>query len=197
MEEEASKIMRLIFVILFVCYGSKMFVTRDSHIYRGDGYSIEFPEDWLDYEKVNPERRRKRKKKFAVEDRDKPKTVTYVTEEVDTDSGAYAASMSISSLKLSTAAWLDDEWGQIVFSIMEQGNRIIDKGQVLIDEEKSKWVFYESPPHLNAVTFEFYIITEGNMFYKISYTALRNKFDVYRPAFEKAKDTMKIKKGLF
>lgn len=197
MDEEATKIMRMIFIILFVCYALKLYLTRGAHIHRGDGYSIEFPEGWLDYEKVSPDRRRKRKKKFSVEDRDKPKTVTYVTEEVDTESGAYAASMSISSLKLSTAAWLEDEWGKIVMSVATQGNRIIDKGQVLIDEEKSKWIFYESPPHMNAVTFEFYIITEGNMFYKISFTALRNKFDVYRPVFEKSKDTMKIKKGLF
>lgn len=196
MEEEANKIMRIIFIILFLCYGMKLFFTRGSHIHRGDGYSIEFPVGWSDYEKVNPDRRRK-KKKFSIEDRDKPKTVTYVTEEVDTESGAYAASISISSLKLETAAWLEDEWGKIVHSVASQGNRIIDKGQVLIDEEESKWVFYESPPQLNSVTFEFYIITEGNMFYRITYTALRKTFDKYRPVFEKSKDTMKIKKGLF
>ena len=196
MDEEASKLMRIIFMILFVCYGIKLWFTRGDHIYRGDGYSIEFPVGWTDYEKLNPDRRRK-KKKFSVEDRDKPKTVTYVTEEVDQESGAYAASVSVSSLKLETAAWLEDEWGKIVMSVMEQGNRIIDKGQVLIDEEESKWIFYESPPQLNAVTFEFYIITEGNMFYRISFTALRNSFDKYRPEFERAKDTMKIKKGLF
>lgn len=196
MDEEATKLMRIIFMILFVSYGIKLWFTRGDHIYRGDGYSIEFPEGWTDYEKLNPDRRRK-KKKFSVEDRDKPKTVTYVTEEIDEESGAYAASMSISSLKLDTAAWLDDEWGKIVMSVVKQGNRIIDKGQVLIDEEKSKWLFYESPPQLNAVTFEFYIITEGNMFYKISYTALRNRFDKYRPEFERSKDTIKIKKGLF
>lgn len=194
MDEEASKILKIIFAILFVAYGLKLWFTRSSHIYKGQGYTIEFPVGWSDYEKVNPQ---KKKKKFAMEDRMTAKTVTYVTEEVDYETGAFAASMSITSMKLSASAWIEDEWGKIVASIAEYGNKIIDKGEIKIDEELAKWVFYESRPEDNAVSFEFYMITEGNMFYKISYTALRTSFDKYRAEFEKSKDTMKIKKGLF
>jgi len=194
MDEEASKIMRIIITILVVAYGLKLWFTRSSHIYKGQGYTIEFPVGWSDYEKVNPQ---KKKKKFAMEDRMTAKTVTYVTEEVDYETGAFAASMSITSMKLSASAWIEDEWGKIVASIAGYGNRIIDKGEIKIDEELAKWIFYESPPADNAVSFEFYMITEGNMFYKISYTALRTSFDKYRAEFEKSKGTMKIKKGLF
>lgn len=195
MDDEAAKIMKIIFTILIVAYGLKMWFTRSSHIYKGQGYTIEFPVGWSDYEKVNPQK--KKKKKFAVEDKMTAKTVTYVTEEVDFETGAYAASMSITSMKLSASAWIQDEWGGIVASIAEYGNRIIDKGEIKIDDELAKWIFYESRPEDNAVSFEFYLITEGNMFYKISYTALRTAFDKYRQEFETSKGTMKIKKGLF
>lgn len=194
MDEEASKILKIIFAILFVAYGLKLWFTRSSHIYKGQGYTIEFPVGWSDYEKVNPQ---KKKKKFAMEDRMTAKTVTYVTEEVDYETGAFAASMSITSMKLSASAWIEDEWGKIVGSIVEYGNKIIDKGEIKIDDVIAKWIFYESRPEDNAVSFEFYMITEGNMFYKISYTALRTSFDKYRPEFEKSKNTMLIKKGLF
>ena len=131
MDEEASKILKIIFAILFVAYGLKLWFTRSSHIYKGQGYTIEFPVGWSDYEKVNPQ---KKKKKFAMEDRMTAKTVTYVTEEVDYETGAFAASMSITSMKLSASAWIEDEWGKIVGSIVEYGNKIIDKGEIKIDD---------------------------------------------------------------
>ncbi|MGE0268536.1 MAG: hypothetical protein AB7S78_08795 [Candidatus Omnitrophota bacterium] len=195
MDDEAAKIMRIIVAILFVSYGLKLWFTRGSDVYRGPGYTIMFPVGWNDYEDVNPQK--KKKKKFSVEDKTAAKTVTYVTEEVDYETGAFAASISITSLKLSASAWIEDEWGKIVASIIEYGNKLIDKGEIKIDDVLAKWIFYESRPEDNAVSFEFYMITEGNMFYKISYTALRSSFDKYRADFEKTKDSMVIKKGLF
>lgn len=194
MDDDAAKIMRIIFIVLAVSYGIKMYLTRHSDIYKGQGYTIEFPHGWSNYEDINPQKKKKRR--FSTEDRNAPKTVTFVTEEVDYETGAFAASMSITTMKLASAAWIEDEWGTILQSIFEYGNKIIDKGEIKIDEELSKWVFYESPGQ-QAVTIEFYIITELNMFYKISYTALPKTFDKYRKAFEESKNTILIEKGLF
>ncbi|MBP9853383.1 MAG: hypothetical protein KBD53_00780 [Candidatus Omnitrophica bacterium] len=194
MDDEAAKIMKIIIIILAVSYGLKLWFSRGSDIYKGPGYTIKFPAGWSDYDDINPQK--KKDKKFATEDKAAPKTVTYVTQEVDEDSGAFVASMSITSMKLKSAAWIEDEWGQIVESIRGYGNKIIDKGEIKIDGIVSRWIFYEGRPGENAVSFEFYIITEGNMFYKISYMALKNSFDKYRKIFEASKDTIRIKQGM-
>ncbi len=195
MDDEATKILRLIIIVLFVCYALKLFFTRNSGTFRGQGYTIEWPAGWTDWDELNPDK--KKKKRFAVADKTKPKATTYVTEDdVDYYTGAYAASMSITSLKLSTSAWIEDEMPKVMESLIEYGYKIIDKGEIKIDDELAKWVFYENKQD-NALSFEFYIITEGNMFYKISFNTIKEKFNQYRPDFEKSKDSMKIKKGLF
>lgn len=195
MDDESAKILKLIVLILFVAYALKLFFTREVVGHKGQGYTIEFPEGWTNWDELNPNK--KKKKRFSMEDRKKPKTVTYVTEnDIDYYSGSYAASMSVTSMKLSVSAWIEDEMGKIVEAIMMEGNRIIDRGEIKIDDVIAQWLFYENPRD-DALNMEFYMITEGNMFYKIGFTSMKAKFNQYRPVFEKSKDTMLIKKGLF
>ena len=184
-EDYSSKIWKILFLILAVGFGLRYWLTLDAGTYKGKGFSIVFPLGWTEW-KI-PEAVQKENKEGLKN----INTVTYVSPTQDPASDTPAASLSIISYKLQQAAWLDDEFPRIVTAIQKKGGRVIKKGEITLNNEPTRWVFYEDVAD-RILNLEFYIITNENMFYKIHYAAKEAAFNKYRPAFEKAKATFKI-----
>lgn len=184
-EDYSAKIWKVIIIILVVAFGVRYFLLTDSGVYKGQGFEMKFPEGWTEWE-IPEELKQQRGEEMD----DKIQTVTFISPEnefnYDRD-----ASLSVISYKLDQAAWLEDEFPRIIGAIKKQGNHIIKDGQVEIDGEETRWVFYHDKKN-KILNLEFYIVTTGNMFYKIHYAADEKKFKEHRPAFEAAKETFKI-----
>jgi len=92
--------------------------------------------------------------------------------------------------------WLEDEMPEIINYLRQAGMYIIDKGEIKIDNEISKWVFFHDK-RAQILTIEFYMILENNMFIKLQYSSKDTEFNKYRPEFEELKNNMKVKMTLF
>jgi len=124
------------------------------------------------------------------------RTFTLVSPEKYKGTKEPEASISLISLKLSTASWLDDIWPIIKRETMRSGFKILDSGEIVIGGQISQWMVIQSE-ELNVVILEFYAISDASIFYKIQYAARPEAFNKHRRSFEAAKTTLKIKESFF
>lgn len=153
--------------------------------HKGKGYRVAIPEGW----------KRVKKQKDVVYP-EGVNVVMFIPKSVDLEDGPPDVYISIFTKKLTTPIWIEDEFPGILKSIFDAGNKIMDKGQIKIDQVISEWVVYHDKKE-PALVLEFYMVTENSTFYKIQYSAHPDKFNVERRNFEVLKDSFVFKYSLY
>jgi len=188
MEPASTKLTKIlvIFIIGVVIIKSAThagFFEAKSH--KGKGYFVKIPVGWKKMKKqkddVYPQ---------GVE------VATFIPREVNPKKDKIDAYISILTKKLKTPIWVEDEFPDILKSIGKSGYRVMDKGEIKLDGAISKWVVYHDKK-TPALTLEFYMVTDNNVFFKIQYSTHPDKFNKLRKSFEELKDSFKFRFSLF
>ncbi len=158
-----------------------------SPIYKGDGYTIIFPEGW---EVVETYEGGSTKKPFYSSA--KPQEAKASTPQINELTDKPIAQMSVLVHQLTSAAWIEDDFPQILSTIKKYGYKIIDNGEIKISKQLSKWVFFHNLKE-KRLYIEFYMITDNNKLYKIQYQAEDTQFKNFRKFFEQSKESFKFK----
>lgn len=190
----SDQIIKKIINVVIIVFAVKFLISMGafkSTGHKGTGYTITYPEGWI---KVNEEIVDIGVYFNSVQDKDvvtffPPESMNPETEEPDVH-------MTIVSGKLEAPSWIQDLWPDISKVIFESKVRIIDKGEIKISDQISKWVLFIEPV-TKKWRLEFYVCDEKDGFVKIIYTGSREDFNKYRKAFETSKDTFLFQMGLF
>jgi len=184
MEQPSSKLTKILFLFIvgvFIIKSANNAGFFEAKNYKGKGYYVDIPVGW----------KKVKKQKGAVYP-EGVAVVMFVPKGTDLKKGEPDAYISIFTKKLTSAVWIEDEFPNILASVRSSGYQIMDKGDIKIGGEISKWMVYrdEKTP---ALVLEFYIITDANVFYKIQYSAHPDKFNELRKSFEELKESFKFK----
>lgn len=188
MEQPSTKVTRaLIIFVIAVAIISNMsssgfFEPRD---HKGKGYYVKIPEGW-----------KKVRQQKGVVYPEGVEVVMFVPKETNVKSKEPDAYISIFSKKLSTPVWIQDEFPEILASIARGGNKIMDKGEIKLDDVISEWLVYHDKK-ADALVLEFYMVTDNNMFYKMQYLAPPDQFNQMRRSFEELKDSLRFRFALY
>lgn len=188
MNEPSKNIAKFLIIFISVVFfikiisGSSIFVSKN---HKGKGYSVRIPEEW-----------KKVKEEKGVFYPAGVENVTFVPKSIDLGIQKPDLFISIYTRKLSTPIWIEDEFPDILKSLHEEGFRIMDRGEIKLDDVISNWVVYHDKK-IPALVLEFYMVTDTSIFYKIQYSAHPDKFNVYRPVFEKFKENFKFRFTLY
>jgi len=188
MTQPSKKIINYLIIFIFGVFlvktlgGSGFFVSK---VHKGKGYSVRIPEGW-----------KKVKEKKSVVYPLGVEVVTFVPSATDLDFQEMDVFIFIYSKKLTTPTWIEDEFPGILESLSKAGFKVMDKGEIKLDNVISKWVVYHDKKK-PAVVLEFYQVTDNSMFYKIQYSTHPDKFNVFRPDFEELKDSFKFRFSLY
>ncbi len=183
--EKLKQIIIFSLLFLFIIVSGKKTGLFEPKYINGNGYKMDFPVGWVKNKEFS-------KRYRDEEDLYETEVFTYETPERNPKTGEPEATLEVYSKKLPSAAWLEDEWGDIIHSIRRARFKILDKGEIKIDGEIFKWAIFHDRKR-TVLIIEFYHITEGNMFYKIRYYADPRAFPRHRPAFEAAKESFRLK----
>ncbi|MBI5415536.1 MAG: hypothetical protein HZA29_01845 [Candidatus Omnitrophica bacterium] len=192
MDDDSAKIIKAIVTFLVVVLCLKVLASSSlfkSSVHKGHGYSFVPPAGWeqlKDPRGVSP----------VFEAADKPEVVMFAVPGKVPNADIPVASMAVLTVKLANPTWLEDDFPTLIDALVKAGYRLIDRGQIKIDNNVFWWVFYQDPES-SLVSFEFYMVNDINRLYKIQYTAAPDAFKQYRPAFEASKDTFKISAQLW
>jgi hypothetical protein len=188
MEEASTKIKRylILFVVLIViAKNASMSGFFEAKDHKGRGYYVKVPEGW----------KKVKKQKNMVYPEGVEVTV-FVPKETDMTYGTPEAYISIFTKKLSSPIWIEDEIPDIRQAVIQEGHKIMDKGQIKIDNIISEWMVYHDLK-TPALVLEFYMVTDNNIFYKIQYAAPPEKFNELRKSFEALKDSFKFRFSMY
>lgn len=186
--ESSTKIIRILILFIVVVVITKNAIvaglfTSKSH--KGKGYFVRIPEGW-----------RKVKKQKGFEYSQGVEGVMFVPKEMDPNIEEPDVYISIFTKKLTTPIWIEDEFPEILQSIKSSGFQLKDKGEVKLNDKVANWVVYYDKK-IPALFLEFYMVTDNSIFYKMTYSALPEKFNVYRESFEYLKDSFKFRFSLY
>lgn len=175
----------IIYVVLATVIIKSLMMTGifRSTTFNGDGFKVSIPSGW------EMSKERSREKKY-----EETKITTFVTQEKDSDDIPQAV-ITLLSKKLEQAIWIEDEFPNIVQAIRVK-YKVIDKGEIKLDNQLTKWVFYEDKKN-NLLNLDFYLVTEASKFYKIQFSAFKEHFKKHRPAFEELRESFKLDFSLF
>ena len=120
----------------------------------------------------------------------------FVPKETDLKNETPSIFISIFTKKLTSAVWIEDEMPDILRSISQARNKIMDKGQAKFDTLDAHWVVYHDKK-TPALVLEFYMVTDVNIFYKIQYSAPPEKFNTYRRSFEELQKSFKVRFSMY
>lgn len=188
MEKTSTKLTRALIVFVLAVLFIKNATTSGifvSKVHKGKGYLVRIPEGW-----------KKVKKQDDVVYPEGVDVVMFVPNSIDIKNELPDVYISVFAKKMTTPIWMEDEFPEILKSIKDAGYKIMDKGEIDLDEKMSEWVVYHDPK-TPALVLEFYVVNDNNMFYKIQYSAHPDKFNVDRPAFEQLKDSFKFRFSLY
>ena len=188
MDKTSTKLTKALIVFVIAVVFIKNATTSgifESTSHKGRGYYVKIPEGWT---KV-----KKRKDIVYPEGVD---MTMFVPKEVNLKYEDPDVYISIFSKKLSTPIWIEDEFPEILRSIEGAKHRIMDKGEIKIDEKISKWVVYHDKK-TPALILEFYMVTDNSVFFKIQYSAPPEKFNQMRRFFEELKNSFKFRFSLY
>ncbi|MCK5081625.1 MAG: hypothetical protein KAR31_01840 [Candidatus Omnitrophica bacterium] len=189
MGEPASKKLTKLLVLFVVgvllfknATSSGIFEAKD---HKGKGFYVKIPEGW-----------KKVKQQKDVVYPEGVQVVMFIPKEINVEYEVPDVYISIFTKKLSSPIWIEDEFPEILSSIKKGGYKIMDKGEIKIDDRLSAWVVYHDKK-TPALVLEFYMVTDNSMFYKIQYSAHPDKFNKQRPAFEELKVSFKFRFSLY
>jgi hypothetical protein len=178
----------LLFVFVFLLNAGKKSGWFEPKLIDGNGYKMDFPVGWI----RNTEETKDIRMEGSLYE---TQIITYDSPQKDPKTGEPEARLQMYARKLESAMWIEDEWVDIVSSIRKARFIILDKGEIKLDGEISKWLVFHDQKR-TALILEFYFVTDSNVFYKIRYVGTPKGFSKHRPDFEEAKSTFKLKMNL-
>ncbi len=188
MEQASTKITRfliLFIIVVVVIKNASMLGFFEPKDHKGRGYYVKVPSGW-----------KMVKKQKGVVYPDGVEVVMFVPKEADLDQQESDVYISLFVKKLTTPVWIEDEMPDILRSIVQGGNKIMDKGEIKIDGTVSQWVVYHDLKTPELVI-EFYMVTDTSVFFKIQYAAPPDKFNKLRGSLEEFKKSFKFRFSLY
>ena len=184
-EDNFGKFIKIIILVLAGAFLLKWAITsgyffKDS--LDGDGYTMNSPPGWERVEKEKIKR---------LED-ENTSIVAYVTKEKEIYTERPYAQIAVYSIKLPRNMWMEDEYPTILSAIKNSGLKLVDHGELKINDMLFKWVLVDNEED-DIISLQFFHIPENKKFYKIIYSSSARHFNSYRPVFESVKDTFKLK----
>jgi len=164
-------------IIVVVCVlfliKDKIVAHFDPAIHRADYYTVRAPDGWTK----------------TVEKEE----VVWVCPDKELFSNMPEAIFSIYATKPKIPLFLEDVFFDAVSEVKRANGRILDKGEIKIQNALSNWVlFVNEDPKLVILTF--YLIDDYNRFIRIQYISHPKAFKKYRETFEKFKSTLQLRK---
>jgi len=182
-----EKLRNFLFLVILIAIAAKYAIDSGifvSDTHKGKGYSIKKPVGW--------EQDKQYKEYFKDTEFE---LVSFITpEKIQRGlelTNEPQARITIFSKQLESAFWIEDEFPNILSGLVRSGMKLIDKGEIKINDQLTNWVFYENKRN-KTLNIEFYAISDRSIFYQIQYTADVRAFEKYRKVFEETKDTFKI-----
>jgi hypothetical protein len=174
---------------ILLCFVIGVFVIKtagnagffEAKSYKARGYSVNVPQGW-----------KLVKRQKGVVYPQGSDAVMFVPKEVNMEEEPPYAHITIYTKKLSTPIWMEDEFPEILSSIQQEGYKVMDKGQIKLDELDSHWLVYHDVK-VPALVLEFYAVTDNNTFYKIQYSSHPDKFNTLRKSFEELRESFKVR----
>lgn len=188
MDQPSDRIARYLIIFVVLVFFIKVFINSgifEMKTYKGKGYSVSIPDGW-----------KMMKEDENVQYPEGVEVATLIPKSVDPASQNLDIFISIFSKKMTTPIWVEDEFPGIVASLMQKGFPVMDEGEIKISDRITKWVVYHNKKE-NALVLEFFMDTDNNMFYKLTYWARPDKFNAHRKEFETLKDSFKLRFSLF
>ncbi|MCD4780680.1 MAG: hypothetical protein K8S27_09065 [Candidatus Omnitrophica bacterium] len=186
------KIIGIPIALLFLI---KFYITSDifkTPLYRGEGFSISCPDGWDKMDK---------KEKYNIPtgvflNENDYDTVTCFLPSEQVKEGTRPTYLSAFATQTYAPYWIEDIFPQVMDVLIKTpGYVILDKGELKVDEQVSRWVLYDVKKE-ETVYLEFFMVDERNGFFKLRYQADYDKFKKFRPAFETFRDSFAFSKGL-
>ena len=165
----------------------KMFSTSqlfEAKSFKGRGYFVQIPEGW-----------KKVKTPKGMHYPDGVEVDRFVPKPMAADE-LPEVQIIIFSKKLDTPVWIEDEFPGILESISREGYKIMDQGELKLDDKIAKWVVYQDKK-TSAMNLEFYTVTDTSIFYKLQYSTQPGLFSKYRRAFEFLRESFKFRFSLY
>ena len=208
-----TRTQKIIIVIVLALVGGRPFILSlmDKSVYRGEWYTVTVPEGWekkeIEEQPPDPaaaapkpknqteERQQAIEKKSSFHfGRRRIEEVLFISPEVDIFTETPYAMFSIYTQASKGALFLDDYFIQVQEAFAREKGRMMDKGEILIDGQVSKWLLfrYEDPPF---AVMSFYVVDDFNRLTRLQLIAQRSKFNDYRKQFEAFKSTFKFKRA--
>lgn len=190
MRQPSEQIARFLIFFIFVVFVIKNFTGSgvfESPIYKGRGYSVVTPDGWI---RVKEDKKSKQVYPKGVE------VVMFVPKGANPAREKPGAVITLFTKKLTTPIWIEDEFPDIIAAIKLEGHKVMDKGEIKLDDQIFYWFVYhdERTPEL---VLEFYYVSDNNTFYKLQYSAHPDVFNVHRRGFEALKDSFKFRYSLY
>ena len=188
MEKTSTKLTKALVIFVVGVFliknatGSGIFEAK-SH--KGKGFFVKVPEGW-----------KKTKKQKGVVYPEGVTVVMFVPKGINIKHEIPDVYISIFTKKLTSPIWIADEFPEILHSIKKSGYKVMDKGEIKLDDQISEWVVYHDKK-TPALVLEFYMVTDNSVFYKIQYSAHPDKFNKQRKAFEELKASFKFRFSLY
>ena len=123
-------------------------------------------------------------------------SVTFLSAEKDPATQLPLARISVYEAKMATPAWIDDVFPEVMEALASSQAKIVDQGELKIDEQIGNWVLY-SMKGSKDLNLEFYVTDEKNGIFKIRYAVEDKSFAKYRPVFEDFRESFLFSKALF
>ena len=187
---ETQRFIRYLMFVTFCAIIIRIFLFPSSSLiklpyHKGTGFYITFPKHGWEKDML-----RSTKEEFLKDDY-VPEQVVYVTKEKNMMHENPAASISVYSVRMRDAMFIEDEFSSIMENIEKTGSRITDHGQVKLDDRLCYWTLYQEAL-TGLIKLEFYTVDDTNRFYRLTYATYPDTFGKYRDDFEATKDSMKF-----
>ena len=175
MSERLSFPIRPVHIILALslAFGGRAIIQTffDKSVHRGPWYNVNVPVGWE--KTVDGEQ------------------VTFTSPEKDVFTEAPLAIFTIYAKKSTGALFIEDLMIEIIESLPKLGAELIDKGEIKIDNQISKWVLYRHKES-EMVVLSFFMVDDFNRLTKLEMVTTTKKFTQYKPEFEKFKASFKF-----
>ena len=163
-----------IFVLAVIIFAARLFAGHlyDPTQYRGPWYSVKIPQGWA---------------KHVEEDE------VVFQSPIKDYLGSPEAIFSIYGYQSRGALFMDLFFPDVLASLEQQDGKILQQGQIKIDDIVSSWVLFKNNEP-EWIIWTFYIIDDHNRLTKVQMMVKPENFKRYRPVFEEFKNTIKFKK---
>ena len=161
-----------LFWLVIILFAARLFANsiHDPTIHRGRWYTVTIPEGW-------PKKVQDNEVFFQSPARD-----IY---------GYPEAIFSIYGVQSRGALFMDMFFEDVLIDLAKQKGRLLDKGQIKIDDQISNWTLFQMQDP-EWIIWTFYVIDDFSRLTKIQFMVRPHHFAKYRPVFEAFKDSIRF-----